>query len=195
MKMNVQRFLAVGAVAILLVSVAVAQQGQSQQQRGQKTSDKDADRQFLMESIRTNLFEIEVGKHVQDNAKDPQVQQFAQTMVDYHTKANDKLQTLAQQMGVEAPRQMNEWQQAMVQYMQELNSPEFGRTYMFHQAGTHHIKLLNHRYVISHGSNQQVQQVAENMVPDLRDHLQRADRLADQMAGGSTQTARRSGSN
>ena len=171
-----------------LFSVAAAQQSgqQQQQQRQQGTAqNQDVDRQFIQESVRTNLFEVEVGRHVAQNAQDEQVKQFGQTMADYHSKANDNLRQVAQQVGVDVPDEMNEWQQAMVEHMKGLQPGELDRQYMFHQAGTHHIKLLNHHWAMNKGSNQQVKQLAERMVSDLQSHMQRADRIGRQIAGQS----------
>ncbi len=193
-------------VAATLVSVALAQQPQqqqaqqgqqqqgqqqqAQQQQGQQ-ADANVDEKFIKEAIRGNLFEVAVAQHVAQQTQNQQVQQFAQKMAEDHSQALQKLRQLAQQLGVQPPNEMNQWQQAMVQHMKGLQGAELDREYMFHQTGAHQIKLLDHVHVISQGSNPQVQQLAEQMVPTLKNHLEMAAQIAQQLARGQAATARR----
>ena len=176
----------VAMAAMTMVAVITSSVAAQQNQQGQQgaTSSLDADRQFVQESIRTNLFEVAVGKDVANRTENQEVKEFAQTMVDYHSKANENLRQVAQQIGIEAPSSMNQWQQAMVKHMQGLKTQELDRKYMFHQAGAHHIKLLNHRFAILQASKQQVKQLAQRMYPTLQEHKQKADRISEQIASG-----------
>ena len=173
----------VAMAAMTMVAVITSSVAAQQNQQG-ATSSLDADRQFVQESIRTNLFEVAVGKDVANRTKNQEVKEFAQMMVDYHSKANENLRQVAQEIGVEAPSSMNQWQQAMMKYMQGLKTQELDRKYMFHQAGAHHIKLLNHRFAMLQASKQQVKQLAERMYPTLQEHKQKADQISEQIASG-----------
>lgn len=175
--------------AMVVVLTMICAQGATAQESGMRQAEgvaagQDLDRQFVRESMRTNLLEVAVGKDVAERAKDPQVRQFAQTMADFHSKANERLRQTAHQMNLETPDSMNEWQQAMAEHMKELKPGELDQEYMFHQAGTHHIKLLNHRLASNQASEPEVKQLAKQMIPDLQSHMEKADRIATEISKG-----------
>jgi putative membrane protein len=61
------------------------------------------DRQFVMEAAHGGMMEVSLGRMAVDKATNPDVKQFAQRMVDDHSKANAELQQLASQKGIALP--------------------------------------------------------------------------------------------
>ena len=61
------------------------------------------DKKFIMESLHGGMMEVELGKMAVDKASSADVKQFAQRMVDDHSKANDELMQLASQKGISMP--------------------------------------------------------------------------------------------
>jgi len=96
----------VGSFTLLSAGAASAQTGSAGQagQSGtttqaageQRTRGDGGDQDFLKKAVIANLAEIELGRLATQKAQNPEVKQFAQMMVDGHTKALDELKQLAQ---------------------------------------------------------------------------------------------------
>jgi putative membrane protein len=62
-----------------------------------------SDRKFVMEAAHGGMMEVALGRTAVDKATNSDVKQFAQRMVDDHSKANAELQQLASQKGITLP--------------------------------------------------------------------------------------------
>lgn len=62
-----------------------------------------SDRKFVMEAAHGGMMEVALGRMAVDKASSPDVKQFAQRLVDDHSKANDELRELASQKGIVIP--------------------------------------------------------------------------------------------
>src|ERR1044071_4978736 len=62
-----------------------------------------SDRKFVMEAAHGGMMEVALGRTAVDKATNADVKQFAQRMVDDHSKANAELQQLASQKGITLP--------------------------------------------------------------------------------------------
>jgi len=103
-----------------------AQSGNEQRTRGDGT-----DQDFLKKAAIANLAEIELGRLATQKAQNPEVKQFAQMMVDGHTKALDELKQLAQRSaGTQLPTALDEKHQELQQRLSGLSGEEFDREYM-----------------------------------------------------------------
>ncbi len=59
-----------------------------------------SDKKFIMEAAHGGIMEVELAKLAVEKASSDEVKQFAQRLVDDHTKANDELMQLASQKGI-----------------------------------------------------------------------------------------------
>jgi len=148
---------------------------------------QDPTKMFVMETYNMNLFEIQAGQLAAQRAQDDQVKQFARTMVQDHTKANQQLKQVAQSANVQISEQLDPVHQAKLQKLQKLPASEFGRKYINSQVAGHMMSVLEFQHQSQQGKNDQVKQFATQMLPDLQKHLQHATQLAGQMAGGAGQ--------
>ena len=64
-----------------------------------------ADKLFMRKAARGGKAEVELGKLAQEKASSPEVKQFGQRMVTDHSKANEKLQSVASSKGVDLPKE------------------------------------------------------------------------------------------
>jgi putative membrane protein len=108
--------------------------------------------QFIEKAATANMAEIELGQLAQQQAQDPQVKQFAQMMVDEHTKALDQLKTAAGGQGT-IPSALDSKHQKLHDKLAKLQGAEFDRAYMAAMVDGHKDaeKLLKSR-AGSHGS-------------------------------------------
>ena len=61
------------------------------------------DKAFVKKALEGSMAEVEMGKLALQKSSDDQVKQFAQRMVDDHSKMVDQLKPVAEQMGVKVP--------------------------------------------------------------------------------------------
>ena len=111
-----KRVMVITAILIVGLMASLGLASAAQQDRMQQDSKKDSsmkkdstqsgstlssdDRKFIMEAAHGGMMEVELGKLAVDKASSADVKQFAQRMVDDHSKANDELMQLASQKGV-----------------------------------------------------------------------------------------------
>jgi predicted outer membrane protein len=122
------------AVALLFAAApAFAQGSASSAARAQDKSAATAstsDKQFVKNMIQANMAEIQLGQLAADHAQNSDVKEYARMIVDDHTKANQKLLTLAQQLGVDQPNGLDAKHKAIEARLSKLNGAEFDRQFM-----------------------------------------------------------------
>src|SRR5581483_12344469 len=111
--------------------------GQSGQTQSEKLSRHD--REFLMEAAQGGLMEVEIAKLAMERASNADVKSFAETLHRDHTAANQKLQQIAQQKGVQLPTELDSKHRREVDKLSKLQGQEFDKAFI-RQAG-----LKDHR--------------------------------------------------
>ena len=61
------------------------------------------DRMFVKKALQGGMAEVQLGQLTLQKSNNDQVKQFAQHMIDDHTKLNDQMKPVAQQVGVAVP--------------------------------------------------------------------------------------------
>jgi len=97
------------------------------------------------------------------------VKQFAQTLVQDHSKANQELQQIAQQENVQLPSQPSEEQKMQMRKLQDLSGSALDRQFVRDE-------IIDHKKTIT--LFEQEAKYAEKSLPVLRKHLQMAESLA-----------------
>jgi len=95
----------------------------SQTGQGSETQSK----QFVEKMLSANMAEIQLGQLGVQQATSADVKSFAQMMVTDHTKANQELMPLAQQLGVQAPATLDAKHKAIADKLAKLHGAEFDR--------------------------------------------------------------------
>lgn len=189
MRFDMRYFLSAAALALGLALAPVA---------GNAKSDGKA---FLKEAIQGNLAEVELGKLAQEKSKNADVQAYGKMLADDHGQANEKAQAMAQQMGVEAPRQMSAKQQADVKRLQSLEGAAFDRMFVAHMIKDHKKdikdytraseqmpgtqtsgKMGSEKMGLGAGAGQ-VADYAKETLPTLEKHLKAAEDLKTKVMG------------
>jgi len=140
-----------------------------------------ADQQFVNHAATSGMAEVAMAKLALTKADQPQVKQFAQRMVDDHTKANDQLMALAQQAGAQPPAGEAPWQQRAQDRLAAKSGPDFDRQYMRGQIRAHEQAVALFKKEAATGQNAQLKQFAASTLPTLQDHLAMAQSIAQQV--------------
>jgi len=143
-----------------------------------------ADRNMMRELAYANQSEIALAKLAQSKASSEEVRNFAQRMVDDHSKALDQLQKLAQAKNVQLPTAPDATHQSLEKKLNALSGQEFDRQYM-QQAGT-----LDHRKVhnlvarvSTRAQDTELKALAADLQPGIDQHLQMAQQIHIGKAG------------
>src|SRR5947207_12247201 len=150
--------LAVGAFALLLSAPAGALE--------QKSTNK-ADRQFLTEAGSANLMEIELGRRAATNASSDRVKEFAQRMVDDHTKANDDLKNVVGRLGVTLPATMSKTDRQKIDRLSKLRGADFDRAYMLAMLKDHEADVQKFSRESEKATDPDVKDFASKTLPTL----------------------------
>ncbi len=149
-----------------------------QEQQGQITAE---DREFLTTAIQAGLAEVQLARLALENAQDEQVRSFAERMVEAHTAANQQLVSLAETAGMTPPTAMDQRHQDLHRQLSELAGEAFDRQYMQGQVQDHRtaVELYSTEATQPRGP---VDQLAGQMLPTLREHLEMAQQISQSLA-------------
>jgi len=97
---------------------------------GASAADMERTREFVQNATQHNMAEIELSKLAQERATNPQVRQFAQQMVEEHTKTLSELRQVAQRDNIQVTEALPEDHRELRDKLQGLKGAEFDREYM-----------------------------------------------------------------
>lgn len=173
--------------SLVLVSPTFAQPAATPPAEGQmKTGDKTAgangqlsraDQKFLMEAAQGGQAEVALGKIAAEKASNDAVKQFAQRMVDDHSKANEALMSVAGQKQVAVPSEPSAKQKADAKRIEAMKGPAFDAAYMEHMVRDHEQDVAAFQKASQQVSDADVKQFAQQTLPTLKEHLTEARRV------------------
>ena len=132
-----------------------------------------SDKKFVMETAQGGMMEVEIAKLAVEKASSEEVKQYAQRLVDDHTKANDELTQLASQKGVMVPHD----EKAMMKgkdKLSKLSGADFDREFMSLMIKDHTKEVKEFEEASNKSKDTDVKDWAAKTLPTLREHLQMA---------------------
>ena len=135
------------------------------------------DAQFVPAIAQASLTEIAEAQLALQKTKSPAVQQFAQTMIQDHTKMNDQLAPIAQAHGVVLPTAPNDMQQQQISMLQTLKGPRFVHAYVADQIQDHQAALQLAEDEAANGTDPALKQYAQTGAPIIQSHIDMAKQL------------------
>lgn len=97
----------------------------------------EKDKEFVTTVGMMGLAEVQYAQLALAKASDSRVQEFAQRMVDDHTKSNEELQQLATAKGLALPTELDGDHQAALEKLRSLEGSQFDRVYMDQMIADH----------------------------------------------------------
>lgn len=131
---------------------------------------------FIKEAYRGNQMEIDMAGVGLTKAQNPDLKAFCQLLQQDHTKANQELQPIAQKYGVTLSPSMREHE--VNKFEKETAGPDFDKKFATEMIKDHQKDIKKFERAASKLQEADVKQYAENMLPKLREHLQKAETVA-----------------
>jgi putative membrane protein len=192
-KMAFNSLLAGVAVVALMAPPALAQDTQQPQAQAEQPHVADVDRDFVTEAAQGGLTEVRLGELAEHQAKSTEVKDFGQRMVEDHGQANDKLKQIAEQKGIELPRDLSEDAQAIYEELQGKSGAEFDQAYMNEMVSDHEHDVAAFEDYVENAKDPELRSFAEETLPTLKEHLEQAKQTQEQVAAAGEQEQPASG--
>ena len=144
-------------------------------------SDLKKDSEFAVEAADGGLFEVQLATLALTKSTAPQVKQFAQMMVDDHTKANNELKTLAGQKSIALPDVMSEKCQNKYYDLDQKKGNDFDREYIDLMVKDHKDDIDKFEKEADKGNDADVKSWASGKLETLRHHLTEAERIQNEL--------------
>jgi predicted outer membrane protein len=180
-------FAIAAAWALVAAGPAAAQNTQS----SPKSGESRADAKHLKDLAIANMAEVETGKLALEKAQDPKVKEFAQHMVDDHSKMLDEVKNLAQSKGVELPGAPDAKHDKVMKKLQSASGADFDRQYMRAMVKDHRDALKLTQRTAKGAKDPDLKAAAQKAAPDIQEHLKMAQDIAKtekKSASGRTST-------
>ncbi|HAX80718.1 MAG TPA: DUF4142 domain-containing protein [Cyanobacteria bacterium UBA11372] len=136
------------------------------------------DRQFIIDAAQGGMAEVRLAQLALERSRNEQVREFAQQMIDEHTRANQELMSLATQKGVTPPTTPGPKYEAAMRQLMQLSGESFDRAYMSEAGLNGHMEsaAVYQRQAML-GQDPDLRAFAARILPRVQDHLQMAGRM------------------
>lgn len=136
------------------------------------------DTQFLQALHQVNLAEIVLGNLAQQKGQNQQVKDLGKQFVTDHTQLDQTVQSTAQQLNVELPKEPTADQKQVIDQLNNLSGADFDKAWVTAELNSHVQSVQAAQTEISQGSEQSVVQLAQDALPVLQAHIDALTALA-----------------
>jgi putative membrane protein len=143
----------------------------------QLTQTKIDEKRFVKDALLGGMTEVELGKVALEKASSDPVKQFAQKMIDDHSKANEDLKQLASKENINVSDSLDSKHQSRVEKLSKLSGADFDRAYIKDQLKDHQQDVQEFQQEAQRGTDPDVKSFASKTLPVLEEHLSMAKDL------------------
>ncbi len=136
------------------------------------------DRIFVRKAMQGSIAEVQLGELTLQKSSNDQVKQFARKMIDDHTKMNEQMRPVAQQLGVEIPTEVSKKDKSLMNKMQALSGAAYDQAYIKDMVKDHKEDLSEFHMEVSNGRDFSVKNAALQGSKTISEQLQMAQQLA-----------------
>ena len=149
---------------------AQAQPAGARQSGSQQQGEKSPDGMFAKEAAVGSMFEEQLAQIAQKQASSDQVKQLAQQIMQDHKQASEQLKPIAQQLGVEIPKDLPQAKKEKLEYFRSLNGQQFDQEYVSAMKAEHAHDISCFQDKAAVAQNQELKQWAQQTLPKLQHH-------------------------
>jgi putative membrane protein len=168
------------ALAVPDQTPAVPASSQTSAASGQQLNPKKTgkDRKFAKTALEDGLAQIEFGQLAVQKGDSPDIKQFGQKMIADHSKMNDQIKPIAQQLGVDIPAQLSKDDRKTLAKLSVLSGTAFDQAYIKNMVKDHHAELFTFQEEAASGQDPVAKDAALHASKIINDHLQSAQQIA-----------------
>ncbi len=139
------------------------------------------DKMFLKKATQGSNFEIKTAQLALQKSNNDQVKQFAQMMIEDHTKLNDQMKPVAAEAGVEPPTGISAKEQMVYDKLSALNGTAFDKAYAQTMVTDHKQDSKEFKTEATSGQLASEKSAASAGLQVVDMHLQKAEQLQKSM--------------
>jgi putative membrane protein len=136
------------------------------------------DKMFVRNALQGGMAEVQLGQLTLQKSNNEQVKQFAQKMIDDHTKLGDQMKPIAQQVGVPVPTEISKKDKKTMAQLQGLSGTAYDQAYIKDMVKDHKKDLSDFQSEVASGQDPAVKDAANQGSQVITQHLQLAQQLA-----------------
>jgi putative membrane protein len=136
------------------------------------------DRMFVENALKGGMAEVQLGQLALRKSSNDDVKQFAQKMVDDHTKLGEQMKPIAQQIGVKIPDGPSRKDKSTIAKLSALNGEAFDRAYIKDMVKDHKGDLNDFQSEAQNGSNPTVKEAASQGSKVIGRHLAMIEQIS-----------------
>jgi putative membrane protein len=136
------------------------------------------DKMFVKRALQGGMAEVQLGQLTLQKSNNDQVKQFAQRMIDDHTKLGDEMKPVAQQLGVSDPNGVSKKDRATMAKLQALSGTAYDEAYIRDMVKDHKQDLTEFQTEAASGQDQTVKDAASQGSKVIAQHLQMIQQIA-----------------
>ena len=148
------------------------------QQQQTASSAQMQDQAFVRNAMEGGMAEVELGQLASEKGSSDDVKQFGQKMVDDHTKLNDQMKPVAQQLGVLAPTKLSKKDEETKTKLQSLSGAQFDDAYIRTMLKDHKKDASDFKEEAQRTQNPALQHAAQQGSQVIDQHLQMIEQIA-----------------
>ena len=145
---------------------------------GGPTGDITLDKMFVRRALQGGMAEIELSQLALTKSNNADVKNFAQKMVDDHTKLGDDMKAVAQQVGVNPPDKLTKKDMATKAKLEAMNGTAFDQAYIKDMLKDHEQDVKDFKSEAQTASLPAVKDAAAKGEPVISMHLDMVKQLA-----------------
>jgi putative membrane protein len=139
--------------------------------RDDRMENKIDEKRFVKDALIGAMTEVELGKVAVEKASSDGVKQFAQKMIDDHSKVNEELKQIAGKENINVPESLDSKHQSRVDKLSKLSGADFDKAYIKDQLKDHQQDVKEFQQEAKSGTDPNVKSFASKTLPTLEEHL------------------------
>ena len=145
------------------------------------TTNLEYDTEFAVSAADAGILEVQLGTLALTKATSSIVKQFAQTMIDDHTKANEELKALSESKNITLPTILSEKHQKRVSNLEEKSGSDFDKEYSDLMVKDHKDVVDMFKKAADKCNDAELKAWAAGKISALEHHLSMAENVKEQV--------------
>ena len=136
------------------------------------------DKAFVRKALEGGMAEVQIGQLALQKSNNADVKQFAQKMVDDHTRLGEQMKPVAEQMNINAPEGLSSKDKATVAKLNKLSGDAFDKAYIKDMVKDHKQDEKDFKQEAMNTSNPALKEVVSQGAQVIGEHLQMIEQIA-----------------